>query len=70
MQAIGCGPINRIIFTNKCIKNKKERDEFETCSKDFYNNLKNNRVFIDTNGIIHFSMSHTVKVINKLVKCF
>ena len=70
MQAIGCGPINRIIFTNKFIKNRKERDEFETCSEDFYKKLKFNGVFINTNGIIHLSMSHTVEVINKLVKHF
>jgi glutamate-1-semialdehyde aminotransferase len=28
MSAIGCGPINRLIFTNKFIKNRKDRDLF------------------------------------------
>ena len=70
MQAMGCGPINRIIFTNKFIRNKKDRDKLETSSQDFYNMLKLNGVFINTNGIIHLSMCHTIDIINKLVKYF
>ena len=58
------------IFTNKFIRNRKDRDKLETSCQDFYNMLKLNGVFINTNGIIHLSMSHTVVVINKLVKYF
>ena len=68
MQAIGCGPINRIIFTNKFIKNRKDRDRLETSSKQFYNILNSKGVFINTNGIIHLSMCHDVVVVKKLLK--
>ena len=70
IRAIGCGPINRLIFTDKFIKNRKDRDKFETLNaqKTFYVNLKNSGVFINSNGLFHFSMSHTPKVINKIIK--
>ena len=70
MQAIGCGPVNRLVFTNKYIKSKKDRDLLETQDQNsFYNKLKLNGVFINSNRIIQFSMSHTTEVIDKLVKC-
>ena len=70
MSAIGCGPINRLIFTNKFIKNKKERDENERrdSQKDFSQKLKKLGVFVNGNGLYHFSMSHTPNVIKKLIK--
>ncbi len=70
IRAIGCGPINRIIFTDKFIKNRKDRDKFEALDiqKIFSNNLKNSGVFLNSNGLFHFSMSHTPKVINKIIK--
>ena len=69
MRAIGCGPINRIIFTDKFIKNRKDRDmhEPENAQKLFSIKLKESGVFVNGNGLYHFSMSHTPEVINELV---
>ena len=68
MRAIGCGSINRLIFTSKFIKNKKERDESEceNAQKEFSDKLKTLGVFVNGNGLYHFSMSHTPDVIRKL----
>ena len=70
MRVIGCGPINRIIFTDKFIKNRKDRDLFESLDsqKLFNNKLKKSGVFLNSNGLFHFSMSHTPKVVNKIIK--
>jgi len=70
IRVIGCGAINRIIFTDKFIKNRKDRDRFEDINlqQKFYNKLKDNGVFVNTNGIIHFSMSHTSKIIDDIIK--
>ena len=69
MRIIGCGPINRIVFTDKPIKNRQDRDNFENreLQKNFYKRLKQNGVFINTNGIIHLSMCHTRKIIYKII---
>ena len=68
MRVIGCGPISRLIFTDKFIRNRKERDELESQNQDdFYNKLKKEGVFVNGNGLFHFSMSHTPKVIIKIV---
>ena len=67
MRVIGCGPTNRIVFTDKFIKNKEDREKLESQNqKKFYNQLKSNGVFININGIIQLSMSHTPKIINKI----
>jgi len=70
IRAIGCGPINRLIFTDKFIKNRKDRDKFETpnAQKIFSDSLKKSGVFINGNGLFHFSMSHTLKVVNQIIK--
>lgn len=70
IRVIGCGPINRIIFTDKPIKNRKERDKFEIKGKQelFFSKLKNEGIFVNTNGLFHFSMSHTPKIIKKIIK--
>ena len=68
MRIMGCGSTNRIIFTDKFIKNKSERDRHESKNqKDFYNQLKSNGIFINDNGIIQLSMSHTPKIIDKII---
>ena len=68
MRVIGCGPISRIVFTDKFIKNRKQRDQLENQNQqNFYDQLKINGVFVNTNGIIHFSMCHTPKIINKII---
>ena len=68
MRVIGCGPINRIIFTDKFIRNRKDRDELEheNAHKNLFRQLKNKGIFVNDNGLYHFSMSHTPAIINKL----
>ena len=69
MRVIGCGPTNRIVFTDKIINNKEDREKLESQNQiDFYNQLKSNGVFINANGIIQLSMSHTTDIINKIRK--
>ena len=69
MRAIGCGPINRIIFTDKFIKNRKDRDKLEDSDAqiNFSKHLKSKGVFVNWNGLYHFSMSHTPEVIKELI---
>ena len=69
MRVIGCGPLNRIIFTDKFIKNRKERDFYEpkNAQEIFSNKLKEMGVFVNGNGLYHFSMSHTPEVIEELI---
>ena len=69
MSAIGCGPINRLIFTNKFIKNRKDRDFFENSNAqaEFSRLLKNQKVFVNWNGLYHFSMAHTQKILENLI---
>jgi len=68
MRVIGCGPINRIIFTDKFIRNRKDRDSFEpeSAQESFSSSLKEFGVFVNGNGLYHLSMSHTPQVIEKL----
>ena len=68
-RAIGCGSINRIIFTDKFIRNRKERDEFEPsdAQKIFSEKLKRFGVFVHGNGLYHFSMAHTPEIITELI---
>ena len=69
IRVMGCGPINRLIFTDKFIRNRKDRDEFESQNQiDFFDRLLKNGVFVNTNGIFHFSMSHSEKIINKIIE--
>ena len=67
MRAMGCGPLSRIIFTDKFIKNRKDRDNFEikNAQELFSNKLKELGVFVNGNGLYHFSMSHTPKVVGQ-----
>ena len=69
MRVVGCGPLNRIIFTDKFIKNRKDRDNFESknAQEAFSNKLKELGVFVNGNGLYHFSMSHTPEVIREIV---
>ncbi len=69
MRAIGCGAINRIIFTDKFIMNRKDRDLYEPTDAQslFSERLRKENIFVNTNGLYHFSMSHTPKVMEKLI---
>tara|TARA_R110000824_G_scaffold340370_1_gene526872 strand:- start:1962 stop:3110 length:1149 start_codon:yes stop_codon:yes gene_type:complete len=69
MRVIGCGPLNRIIFTDKFIRNRKERDEFEphAAAATFSKKLQELGVFVNGNGLYHFSMAHTPEVAANLI---
>ena len=69
MRAIGCGPLSRIIFTDHFIKNRKERDYFEPAraQEHFSSELKKLGVFVNGNGLYHFSMSHTPEVVEQII---
>jgi len=69
MRAMGCGSINRIIFTDKPIKNRRDRDEFEhkNAQEIFSKRLKELGVFVNGNGLYHFSMAHTQEIIKDLI---
>ena len=69
MRVMGCGPINRIIFTDKFIRNRKDRDGLESsdAQKIFSEKLKRFGVFVNENGLYHFSMAHTPEVIGELI---
>jgi len=69
MRVIGSGPINRIIHTDKFIRNRKDRDLFENPNQDiFYDKLFDRGVFVNGNRIFHLSMCHTEKVMKKIIK--
>jgi len=69
LRVMGCGPLNRIIFTDKFIKNRKERDELESQNQNiFYDSLKNNGVFVNGNRLFHFSMCHTKDVVDEIIE--
>jgi len=69
MRVMGFGPLNRIIFTDKFIKNRKDRDNFEPkdAQEVFSNKLKELGVFVNGNGLYHFSMAHTPEVVGELI---
>ena len=69
MRVIGCGPLNRIIFTDKFIRNREDRDNFEpeNAQKEFSDKLRELGVFVNGNGLYHFSMSHTTEVVEELI---
>ena len=69
IRAIGCGPLSRLIFTDKFIKNREERDKYEPSNAQeiFTSKLEQLGVFVNGNGLYHFSMSHNLKVVKKLI---
>ena len=71
MRAMGCGAINRIIFTDRFIMNRKDRDLYEPTDAQlaFSKRLKDVNVFVNSNGLYHLSMSHTPEIIEKLIDC-
>jgi glutamate-1-semialdehyde 2,1-aminomutase len=67
LRVMGCGSVNRIIFTDKIIKNRKERDAIESQNQEkFYTKLQKEGVYINNNGLIHLSMCH-LNVIDDII---
>jgi len=69
IRVMGCGPINRLIFTDKFVMNRKQRDLYEPRQAQalFSEKLKKLGVFVNGNGLYHFSMAHTPEVIKDLI---
>ena len=66
---MGCGSLNRIIFTDRFIRNRRDRDKFEykNAQQMFCSKLKESGVFVNGNGLYHFSMAHTPDVLRTLI---
>jgi glutamate-1-semialdehyde 2,1-aminomutase len=69
MRVMGYDSLNRIIFTDRFIRNRKERDELEPsdAQKIFSEKLERFGVFVNWNGLYHFSMAHTPEVVEDLI---
>ena len=68
MQIMGCGSLNKIVFTEKLVKNKQEKDKLEKGNQEkFYKSLYDKGVFVNTNRIIQLSMAHKKKDINNII---
>lgn len=69
IRVMGCGPLNRLVFTDKFIKNRKQRDELESANQnEFYESLKNKGVFVNSNRLFHFSMSHNKEILEQIIE--
>ena len=72
-RMIGVKSMMRLIFTDKEIKSRKERDEFEI-SRDkqiqFYKELKKVGIYIADNGIIFLSVVHDNIIVDKVIDGF
>jgi len=64
----------RIVFSNKTINNRSQRDFFEKKNnskiQNFQNFIKQNKIFYPKNGIIFFSYAFTNKDLSFLIKVF
>ena len=70
-RAIGIGAINRLLHTDKFVKNRKDRDKFEDKNQDeFYNKLLERGIFVNGNRIFHLSMCHSMKVMTEMIEKF
>ena len=68
-KIIGIGAINRLLHTNKFIKNREDRDKFEDKNQDeFYKKLLERGIFVNGNRIFHLSMCHSMKVMTKMIE--
>ncbi len=68
-RAIGIGSINRLLNTDKFVKNRKDRDKFEDKNQDeFYKKLLERGIFVNGNRIFHLSMCHSMKVMNEMIE--
>jgi len=71
MRVIGCGPLNRIVFTDKFIKNRRDRDNLELSEvkqSEFYNKLLKQGIFVNSNRLFHLSMCHSQDDVDKIIE--
>lgn len=71
-RMIGIGSTARMIFTDKPIRSRRERDRYEvdnTLQKLFYSHLRfEEAVHVGSNGIIFLSTSHKKEHIEQVIK--
>ena len=71
MRMIGIGSISRMIFTDKAIKSRRQRDKYEvddSLQKLFYLHLCLEKgVYISSNRILFLSTAHKKEHIEKIV---
>ena len=67
---VGVGSISRILFTEKSIRNRKERDECENqeWKSEFYSKCFERGVYLGKNGIQFLSLAHTTEVVDEIIK--
>ena len=74
LRVMGINSMVRLIFTDYPIKSRQDRDNYESdaaVQKEFYNYLFNKKgIFVNSNGIIFFSIKHSDSVVEEMVKSF
>jgi glutamate-1-semialdehyde 2,1-aminomutase len=72
-HVIGISSIFRIIFTNKAVSSRRDRDLLEipyVNQRDFYGQLLLAGVHVGTNGINFISLAHTDENLDKICSCY
>lgn len=71
-QMVGTGSFNRLLFTDKPVKSRAERDanEDEDRKQKFYKKLLEHNVFMGTNGLMFISTKHTIGDIYQVIDAF
>ena len=73
VRMTGFKSIMRLIFTDKEISSRKDREasEMERAKQiQFYKELKNNGIYVGGNGLIFLSKAHDASIINNLIDSF
>jgi len=69
----GIESMMRLIFTEKKIHSRKERERNEVSREEqlrFYNELKNLGIYVGSNGIIFLSIAHDDNVVDEVIASF
>jgi glutamate-1-semialdehyde 2,1-aminomutase len=72
-HVIGIGSIFRIIFTDKAVRSRRERDLYEasyTNQREFYNKLLLAGVHVGSNGINFISLAHTDENLDEICSSY
>ncbi len=72
-QVIGIGSLFRIIFTDKPVRSRRDRDLMEIpypAQRDFYAQLLSAGVHVGGNGINSLSLAHTDEDLDKICACY
>ena len=72
-HVIGIGSIFRIIFTDKAVRSRRDRDLLEisyTNQREFYTQLLSAGVHVGTNGINFISLAHTDENLDEICSCY